>query len=432
MTVFAAMGVIITSASAAIYGKAMWDPIELVGHFASRLVVGIAMFTVVIATLSVNIAANVVSPANDFANLAPKRISFKIGGIITGVIGVLMMPWKLIADLHSYIFQWLLGYSGGLGSIAGVLVCNYWFIRNKRLVLADLYREEGAYTYTSGVNAPVVIATLLGCGLAWIVLIVKPLRFLRLCVVRGRTRRGALVLARHAGQSPRQPSRGVTTWRERENWSNKIKWSGSLNPDPPPSLCESLPAPRLRSMKGIDGWFSEDEGRWYARFARSLTGGTFVEVGSWKGRSTSFIGPICNANGTRLVCVDHWSGSIDSLKERYDEALARENVEATFRRNMDQLGICVEVMAEPSLVAVHRFAPESIDRVFLDGSHDAESVTADLLAWSTRLKPDGLLGGHDYSHKHPALCAAVDAFAAERGLVVLRGPRSVYSFAATA
>lgn len=125
MTVFAAMGVIITSASAVVYGKAMWDPIELVGHFASRLVVGIAMFTVVIATLSVNIAANAVSPANDFANLAPKRISFKMGGIITGVIGVLTMPWKLIADLHSSIFQWLLGYSGGLGSIAGVLV---WII----------------------------------------------------------------------------------------------------------------------------------------------------------------------------------------------------------------------------------------------------------------------------------------------------------------
>jgi NCS1 family nucleobase:cation symporter-1 len=178
MTVFAAMGVAITSASAVIYGKAMWDPIELVGHFTSRLIVGIAMFTVVIATLSVNIAANVVSPANDFANLAPKHISFKMGGVITGVIGVLMMPWKLIADPHGYIFQWLLGYSGGLGSIAGVLVCDYWFIRGKRLVLADLYRKDGVYTFTSGVNVPAVIATLLGCALAWIGLIVKPLRFL--------------------------------------------------------------------------------------------------------------------------------------------------------------------------------------------------------------------------------------------------------------
>src|SRR6202000_760041 len=95
MTVFAAMGVMITSASAVIYGTAMWDPVELVGNFSSRVLVGIAMFTVVVATLSVNIAANVVSPANDFANLSPKRITFKMGGIATGVIGALMFPWKL-------------------------------------------------------------------------------------------------------------------------------------------------------------------------------------------------------------------------------------------------------------------------------------------------------------------------------------------------
>ena len=179
MTLFAAMGVVITSASQIIYGKAMWDPIELVGHFESRLLVGIAMFTVVIATLSVNIAANVVSPANDIANLAPKHISFKMGGVTTGVIGILMMPWKLIADPHGYIFQWLLGYSGGLGSIAGVLVCDYWIIRNKRLVLADLYRRDGAYAFRGiGVNWGAVIATGVGCGLAWIGLLVHPLRVL--------------------------------------------------------------------------------------------------------------------------------------------------------------------------------------------------------------------------------------------------------------
>lgn len=207
MTVFAAMGVIITSASQIIYGKAMWDPIELVGHFESRLLVGVAMFTVVIATLSVNIAANVVSPANDFANLAPKHISFRTGGIITGTVGVLMMPWKLIADPSGYIFQWLLGYSGGLGSIAGVLVCDYWVLRNKRLVLADLYRRDGAYAFGKvtrevtpkegetgyrvsagkaettnveglGTNWVAVFATLLGCFFAWIGLVVPPLRIL--------------------------------------------------------------------------------------------------------------------------------------------------------------------------------------------------------------------------------------------------------------
>jgi len=173
MTVFAAMGVMITSASAVIYGSAMWDPVELVGKFPSRILVGIAMFTVVVATLSVNIAANVVSPANDFANLAPKHITFKMGGVATGVIGVMMFPWKLMADPRGYIFDWLVGYSGGLGSIAGVLVCDYWIVRKKRLLLADLYRPNGAY---AGVNKAAIVATGVGCTLAWIGLVVPPLR----------------------------------------------------------------------------------------------------------------------------------------------------------------------------------------------------------------------------------------------------------------
>lgn len=184
---------------------------------------------------------------------------------------------------------------------------------------------------------------------------------------------------------------------------------------------------RLRRVKGIDGFFSEDEGRWYRRFAAAVRGGVFVEVGSWRGRSTSFVGPICNANGTRLVCVDHWGGSRDSLAERYARELAEEDVEATFRANMRELGIQVEVMRERSVVAATRFAPGSVDRVFLDGSHDATSVSEDLAAWMPTLKTDGLLGGHDYSvEKHPALCAAVDAFARERALVVRRGPRAIF------
>src|SRR5688500_5512249 len=134
-------------------------------------------------------------------------------------------------------------------------------------------------------------------------------------------------------------------------------------------------------MKGIDGWFSEDEGRWYARFARGLRGGTFVEVGSWKGRSTSFVGPVCNANGTRLVCVDHWSGSRDTLAGRYAAALALEDIEQTFRANMRALGIVVEVIAEPSAVAAARFEPGSVDRVFLDGGHDGRTVAEDLALW---------------------------------------------------
>ena len=171
MTIFAAMGVIITSAAVVIYPhmkmEELWDPMKLVGQFHSVPVIAISMFTVVVATLAVNIAANVVSPANDFANAFPKWISFRTGGLITGIIGILMQPWRLLADPSGYIFAWLVGYSGGLGSIAGVLIADYWLVRKKRLALPDLYRTKGIYTYTSGWNWRAVIATLLGCALAW-------------------------------------------------------------------------------------------------------------------------------------------------------------------------------------------------------------------------------------------------------------------------
>src|SRR5205807_116901 len=141
-----------------------WDPMKLVGQFHQVVVVAISMFTVVVATLAVNIAANVVSPANDFANAFPKLISFRTGGLITGIVGILMRPWRLLADPNGYIFAWLLGYSGGLGSIAGVLIADYWIVRRKQLALGDLYRVQGAYTYNGGWNWRAIIATLLGCA----------------------------------------------------------------------------------------------------------------------------------------------------------------------------------------------------------------------------------------------------------------------------
>jgi len=180
MTVFAAMGVMITSAAVVIYPhmkpEELWDPMKLVGQFQSVAVIAISMFTVVVATLAVNIAANVVSPANDFANAFPKWISFRTGGLITGIVGILMQPWRLLADPSGYIFAWLVGYSGGLGSIAGVLIADYWLVRQKRLELADLYRTEGAYTYNGGWNWRAIVATLIGCLLAWIGLVVPALR----------------------------------------------------------------------------------------------------------------------------------------------------------------------------------------------------------------------------------------------------------------
>ena len=154
MFVFAAMGVMITSATAIIYGELIWDPIKLIGKFQDPFVIAISMFTAVVATLAVNIAANVVSPANDFANAFPRAISFKTGGLITGILGIVIMPWQLLADPSGYIFTWLLGYSGGLGSIAGVLIADYWIVRKTRARLEDLYLPDGAYRYTAGWHMP--------------------------------------------------------------------------------------------------------------------------------------------------------------------------------------------------------------------------------------------------------------------------------------
>ena len=179
MVLFAAMGILITSAAVVVFPQMkpdeLWDPVKLVGQFSQPLVVAVSMFTIIVATLSVNIAANVVSPANDFANAFPKLISFRTGGLITGIVGILMQPWKLLADPSGYIFSWLLGYSGGLGSIAGVLIADYWLVRRKNLNLGDLYRTKGIY---QGWNWRAIVATLLGCFFAWIGLIFEPLKIL--------------------------------------------------------------------------------------------------------------------------------------------------------------------------------------------------------------------------------------------------------------
>lgn len=176
MTVFSAMGVLITSATSVIYGESIWDPMDLAARFTDRTAVAVSMFTVVVATLAVNIAANVVSPANDFANAMPRWIDFKRGGLLTGILGIAMCPWRLLADPSGYIFRWLLGYSGGLGSIAGVLIADYWLLKRRQLDLADLYRVEGRYRYSGGTNYVAVVATLLGCVAAWIGLVVPALR----------------------------------------------------------------------------------------------------------------------------------------------------------------------------------------------------------------------------------------------------------------
>jgi len=176
MFVFAAMGVMITSATSIIYGELIWDPVKLIGRFRDPIVIAVSMFTAVVATLAVNIAANVVSPANDFANAFPRAISFKTGGLITGVLGIVIQPWKLLADPSGYIFTWLLGYSGGLGSIAGVLIADYWIVRRQHLDLEDLYLPDGRYRYWGGWHMPGAVATIAGCAVAWGGLVIHLLR----------------------------------------------------------------------------------------------------------------------------------------------------------------------------------------------------------------------------------------------------------------
>jgi nucleobase:cation symporter-1, NCS1 family len=173
MSAFAAMGVLITSATAIIYGETIWDPVQLASRFTSPVIIAVSMFTVVVATIAVNIAANVVSPANDFANAFPRVIRFRTGGLIAGILGIAIQPWKLLADPSGYIFTWLLGYSGGLGSIAGVLIADYWIVRGRKLLLEDLYLVDGAY---QGWNWRAIGATLLGCALAWSGLVVPALK----------------------------------------------------------------------------------------------------------------------------------------------------------------------------------------------------------------------------------------------------------------
>lgn len=162
MTLFSFIGVVVTSATTIVYGTTIWDPLVLAGRFDSKLLVTLAMIAVAISTLATNIAANIVSPANDFANLLPSRINFRKGGYITGVIGVLIMPWKLIADPTGYIFTWLIAYSSLLGPVGGIMITDYYFIRKQQLRTEELYSHEGGYRFTNGFNIPAITALLLG------------------------------------------------------------------------------------------------------------------------------------------------------------------------------------------------------------------------------------------------------------------------------
>jgi NCS1 family nucleobase:cation symporter-1 len=162
MALFSFIGVAVTSATAVIYGETIWDPVVVLSKFSNPAVLVLAMVALCIATLATNIAANVVSPANDFAHLWPRVISFRVGGLITGIIGILMQPWKLVADPSGYIYTWLVAYSALLGSVGGVLIADYFALRHTRLDLAGLYKKDGPYWYRGGFNPLAMIALALG------------------------------------------------------------------------------------------------------------------------------------------------------------------------------------------------------------------------------------------------------------------------------
>ncbi|MFY9822677.1 MAG: NCS1 family nucleobase:cation symporter-1 [Thermoanaerobaculia bacterium] len=162
MALYSFIGVAVTSATTIIYGQTIWDPVDVLTRFKSPAVLVTAMLALCVATLATNIAANVVSPANDFAHLAPKRISFRVGGAITGILGVLIMPWKLVADPNGYIFLWLIAYSALLGPIGGILIADYFVYRRCRLDLEALYDEQGEYRYTRGVSGVAIVALVAG------------------------------------------------------------------------------------------------------------------------------------------------------------------------------------------------------------------------------------------------------------------------------
>ncbi|MFZ0214954.1 MAG: NCS1 family nucleobase:cation symporter-1 [Candidatus Dormiibacterota bacterium] len=166
MTFFSLLAVLITSGGIVLFHATIWDPIQLSSHFTQPVAIAIALFTVVVATLATNLAANTVSPSYDFSNAFPRLISFRVGGVLTMVIGVLIQPWRLLASAQIYIYTWLGFYGGFLGTVAGVLVADYWLLRGTRLSLADLYLPHGRYRYAGGWNWRGVVALVVGAVLA--------------------------------------------------------------------------------------------------------------------------------------------------------------------------------------------------------------------------------------------------------------------------
>ena len=166
MTFYSFIGIAVTSATVIVFGHAIWDPVVVLSHLGNPIGVVVAMLALLLATLNVNVAANVVSPANDFSNLYPRRISFKIGGVITCFIGLLMQPWRWLSSHGSYVMGWLVGYSSFLGPIAGVMIADYYVVRKRAIATDDLFEHGGIYEYTHGFNWRAIAALAAGIAVA--------------------------------------------------------------------------------------------------------------------------------------------------------------------------------------------------------------------------------------------------------------------------
>jgi NCS1 family nucleobase:cation symporter-1 len=161
MGLLALVSVVTTSATTLVFGKAIWDPVQLAGDIGGIAVV-VGLLIISLDTVCCNIAANLVGPAYDFSALWPSKISYRTGGWITAGIGVLIMPWKLLETTQGYIFTWLVGYGALLGPIAGILIVDYWLVRKTQLAVDDLYVRDGAYAYRGGWNPAALVALVLG------------------------------------------------------------------------------------------------------------------------------------------------------------------------------------------------------------------------------------------------------------------------------
>jgi NCS1 family nucleobase:cation symporter-1 len=148
-----------------VFGHPIWSPVELLGKFHQPWIAFFGLIALLVATLNVNIGANVVGPSNDFSNLAPRLISFRTGGLITGALGLAIMPWRLVSSSHNFL-GFLVDYSGLLGPVAGIMVADYFLVRRTKLDTYSLYRRGGVYEYRHGFNVAALIALTIGIVVA--------------------------------------------------------------------------------------------------------------------------------------------------------------------------------------------------------------------------------------------------------------------------